>query len=79
MDINERTREVQNQIEGKLSAVSRGKLARVLKMSRKPDMDEYKKTIMITTAGMIFIGGLGFFIYLCFEYIPPWIKGVLHF
>ena len=78
MDIKEKTLEVQSQIEGKLSSISRGKLARVLKMSRKPDMEEYKKTILITFAGMVLIGGLGFIIYLCFEYIPDWVSGALH-
>jgi protein transport protein SEC61 subunit gamma and related proteins len=61
---------VQNKIEHKAQSITRGKLARVLKMSRKPDMEEYKKTILITLAGMVLIGGIGFTIYLGFTYIP---------
>ena len=78
MDIVEETLKVQNQIEHKIQGVTRGKLARVLKMSRKPDMEEYKKTILITLAGMIAIGGLGFLIYLAFTYIPTWVKDALN-
>jgi protein transport protein SEC61 subunit gamma-like protein len=78
MDITDETLKVQNKIENKVQSITRGKLARVLKMSRKPDMEEYKKTILITFFGMILIGGLGFLIYLCFTYIPPFVKNVLN-
>ena len=70
MDIMKETLKAQLKIEHQAQKITRGKLARVLKMSRKPDMEEYKKTILITVAGMIFIGGIGFTIYLAFTYIP---------
>ena len=78
MDITEETLKVQNKIENKAKSITTGKLARVLKMSRKPDMEEYKKTLLITFAGMLLIGALGFLIYLCFQYIPPFIHDSLH-
>jgi len=78
MDITEETLKVQNKIENKAQAIFKGKFARVLKMSRKPDMEEYNKTILITFAGMILMGGIGFMIYLCFTYIPPFISNVLN-
>ena len=58
MDITKETLKVQNKIEHKAQSITRGKLARVLKMSRKPDMEEYKKTILITLAGMRLYGGV---------------------
>ena len=73
MDITKETLKAQTKIEHQLQTITRGKLARVLKMSRKPDMEEYKKTILITFAGMVGIGGLGFIIYLCFHYIPQFV------
>jgi protein transport protein SEC61 subunit gamma-like protein len=78
MDITEETLKIQQKIEHQAQKITRGKLARVLKMSRKPDMEEYKKTILITLAGMILIGGIGFSIYLCFTYIPQFFHDYLN-
>jgi len=78
MDIAEETLNVQNKIEGKAQSIIHGKLARILRMSKKPDTEEYKKTILITLAGMVLIGGIGFTIYLCFTYIPPFFKTLLN-
>lgn len=78
MDIAKETLKIQNKIESKAQVITHGKLARILRMSKKPDMEEYKKTILITLAGMFLIGGIGFMIYLGFTYIPPFFKDLLN-
>lgn len=44
----------------------RGKLAewkRVLKITRKPDREEFSMAAKVTGAGILIIGGIGFLIY----------------
>lgn len=78
MDLADKTLKVQERIENKARSMSRGKLARVLKMARKPDNEEFKKTCLITVAGMLFIGGLGFVIYLIWTFVPPFFADLLN-
>jgi protein transport protein SEC61 subunit gamma and related proteins len=64
MDVVDKSREVQKDIEERASRIGKGKYGRVIKMARKPTRDEYVKTITITGLGLLLIGGLGFLIYL---------------
>jgi protein transport protein SEC61 subunit gamma and related proteins len=64
MDIVDKSREVQKDIDERVSKIGKGKYGRVIKMARKPTPDEYVKTITITGIGLLLIGGLGFLIYL---------------
>ncbi|HUL39191.1 MAG TPA: protein translocase SEC61 complex subunit gamma [Methanomassiliicoccales archaeon] len=64
MDIVDKSREVQKDIDERVSKIGKGKYGRVIKMARKPTRDEYVKTITITGIGLLLIGGLGFLIYL---------------
>jgi protein transport protein SEC61 subunit gamma-like protein len=57
-------------LEAKVKHVGRGQYGRVLKMARKPTSEEYSKTIIVTGIGIVLIGGLGFIIYLVWEYFP---------
>lgn len=66
----ERTKRWQMLVESKVKHVGRGQYGRVLKMSRKPTSEEYSKTIIVTGIGIVIIGGLGFIIYLVWEYFP---------
>ena len=70
MDIVEKSWEVQGTIEDRVKRIGKGKYGRVIKMARKPTPDEYVKTVMITGIGIILIGGLGFAIYLIWQYLP---------
>lgn len=67
MDIVEKSREVQKDIDERVGRIGKGKYGRVIKMSRKPTRDEYVKTITITGIGLLAIGGLGFLIYLIWK------------
>jgi len=68
---------LQNRIESWLKNIGRGKYGRVLKMSRKPTSDEYSKTLIITGIGILIIGGLGFLIYLIWEYFGDAVEYIL--
>lgn len=68
--------ELQRRIEEKFKHLGKGKYGRVIKMARKPDYDEYIRTIGITGAGILFVGGLGFAIYYLWNHFPDWISGL---
>ena len=73
MDLLEKSIRAQRWIEDGTSSIGKGRYGRVLKMSRKPDQDEFRKTIIITSIGMALIGGLGFVIWMIWEYLPDYI------
>ena len=77
MDILEKSLGLQNKVIERTKRIGKGKYGRVLRMSRKPDSEEFIKTVQVTTMGMILIGGLGFFIYLVFEYTPDLVDWIL--
>ncbi|MEF8873736.1 MAG: protein translocase SEC61 complex subunit gamma [Candidatus Thermoplasmatota archaeon] len=70
MDIVEGSWKVQDKIEEQAGKIGKGKFGRILKMARKPDMEEYKKTLLIVVGGLLLIGGLGFLIYWLWENLP---------
>ncbi len=55
--------EQQEKIERKFQGIGKGKYARILKMAKKPDGNEYTKVVMIAGVGIILLGMLGFAIY----------------
>ena len=63
VDIVEQSWDIQRRIEGRVKNIGKGKYGRVLKMARKPEMDEYVKVLQITSIGLFLMGGLGFLIY----------------
>jgi protein transport protein SEC61 subunit gamma-like protein len=71
MDIVEKSWEIQEKIEERFKGLGKGKYGRVLKMSRKPTNEEYRKTIMLAGLGVILIGMLGFGIYWAAKLIRP--------
>ncbi|UCF08866.1 MAG: protein translocase SEC61 complex subunit gamma [Thermoplasmata archaeon] len=70
VDIVEKTWEIQDKIEEKTKYMGKGKYGRVLKMARKPDSEEYTKTLQITGLGIVLLGGLGFLIFLIWTRAP---------
>jgi protein transport protein SEC61 subunit gamma-like protein len=55
---------VQHKIESKWAGLSSGRFARVLRMARKPEPDEFRQSATIVLVGIALIGGLGFLVYL---------------
>lgn len=70
VDVVEKSREVQKDIEERVKRVGKGKYGRVLKMARKPNNEEYVRVVEITGLGLILIGGLGFLIFWIMNYLP---------
>ena len=78
-DILDKSWEIQEKIEEKTKYVGKGKYGRVLKMARKPDSEEYNKTLWITGLGIIALGGLGFVIFLIWAYGPEYFGSLFGF
>lgn len=76
-NIIDRAWEVQKRIEDKLRNIGKGKYGRIIRMAIKPTEEEYYKTLKITFAGMLIIGGIGFLIYIFKQVVAPWIMSHL--
>jgi len=73
MDIVEGSWKVQDKIEERAGKIGKGKFGRILKMARKPDKEEYRKTLLIVVIGILLIGGLGFSIMWLWDNIPAYL------
>lgn len=69
----DRARRVQEQFDGRLKNMGHGKYGRVLRMARKPTVDDYVKVLEVTWLGAVIIGVVGFFIYIFFTQVGPWV------
>jgi protein transport protein SEC61 subunit gamma-like protein len=69
----DRANRVQEQIDGRLKNVGHGKYGRILRMARKPAVEEYVKVLEVTWIGAVIIGTLGFLFYIFFQIGGPWI------
>jgi len=45
-------------------------------MAKKPDGEDYKRSLQITSIGCIAIGGLGFAIYYTWKYGPEFFRSI---
>ena len=70
MSVEAKATECQEKLESKVSNVGKGKYGRILRMCRTPTLDEYKKTMVIVTAGILILGVVGFGIYWLMSYLP---------
>ena len=77
MTVVDRARRVQDSLDGHLRNVGHGKFGRILRMARKPDVDEYVKVLQVKFLGAVLIGGIGFALYIFFTVLGPWVWGQL--
>ncbi len=63
----------QRKVEKKINSFGKGRYARVLRMARKPEPEEFKQTSNIVLVGIAVIGGIGFVIFLLMD----WLQGVI--
>lgn len=68
---------LQKRVEERFKHIGKGKYGRVLKMAVTPTKEEFAKTLQITGLGIILIGGLGFTIFLLWNYAFPALKSFL--
>ena len=73
----DRARRVQDQFDGRLRRVGHGKYGRILRMARKPEVDEYVRVLEITAIGAVIVGSVGFMLYIFFTEVGPWLWGQL--
>ncbi len=62
--------DAQERLEGRLANIGRGKYGRVLRMSRKPTPEEFRKASLVAAAGILFLGTIGFLIFYVMSFIP---------
>jgi protein transport protein SEC61 subunit gamma-like protein len=72
VDIVEESWNIQGRIESRVKNFGKGKYGRVLKMTKKPETDEYIKVLQITSIGLVLMGGLGFLIYWLWSIFPTY-------
>jgi protein transport protein SEC61 subunit gamma-like protein len=60
----------QERLENRLANIGKGKYGRVLRMSRKPTPEEYRKAAMVSAIGVAILGVMGFLIYYAMSFIP---------
>ncbi|MGB1586691.1 MAG: protein translocase SEC61 complex subunit gamma [Thermoplasmatota archaeon] len=59
--------DAQHKVEKKFGNIGKGKYARVLKMARKPEPEEFRQTASIVLVGIGVIGAIGFVIFLLMD------------
>jgi len=79
LNILERFRNTQEKIEERTKYIGRGKYGRVLRMARKPNSEEYTKTLQITGLGIVLLGGLGFLIFWIWTTAPDFFGDLFGF
>jgi protein transport protein SEC61 subunit gamma-like protein len=77
MDILEISWRYERKIEDFVKHLGKGRYGRVMRMTRKPDNEEYGKVLQITGIGLILIGAIGFLIYLMWNFLPGYLKNIL--
>ena len=75
--VEEKFRIAQAIIEKRFRNLGKGKYTRILKMARRPTSEEYSKTLMITGAGLMLIGFIGYLIYIGMAYGVPALRDFL--
>src|SRR5687767_11565702 len=59
----------QEKVERKWASLGSGRFARVLRMARKPEPEEFRQSSTIVLVGIGVIGGIGFMVYLLMGWI----------
>lgn len=60
----EKSWDAQRKVEKKIGGLGKGKYARVLRMAKKPEPEEFRQTANIVVVGIAVVGGIGFAVFL---------------
>lgn len=63
----DRAWDAQHRLEKRTKRIGSGRYARVLKMARKPEPEEFRRTSIIVAVGLLIIGFIGFVIFLLMD------------
>ncbi len=61
--------DAQRKVEKKIGGLGKGKYARVLRMAKKPEPEEFRQTANIVLVGIAIIGGIGFGVFLFMDWL----------
>lgn len=61
--------EAQERLSKRWEGLGRGRIARVLRMARKPEPDEFRHSAVVVLVGIAVIGAIGFFTYLFMDWL----------
>ena len=59
----------QEKLEQKWAGIGSGRFARVLRMARKPEPEEFRQSSTIVLVGIGLIGGIGFMVFLLMDWL----------
>jgi protein transport protein SEC61 subunit gamma-like protein len=59
----------QDRMTKRWDGMGKGRIARVLRMARKPEPEEFRQSALIVLVGIAIIGALGFFTYLFMSWL----------
>ena len=59
----------QDKLTKRWEGIGKGRIARVLRMARKPEPEEFRQSAIIVLVGIAIIGALGFFTYLFMSWL----------
>jgi protein transport protein SEC61 subunit gamma-like protein len=68
-DLIDKAWKAQSNIEKRGKQLGKGKYGRIFRIAKKPDEEEYTKTIEISIVGLLMLGLIGFGIFLLFKLI----------
>lgn len=61
--------DAQAKVEQKWTGIGSGRFARVLRMARKPEPEEFRQSATIVLVGIGVIGGIGFLVFLLMDWL----------
>jgi len=61
--------DAQERVERKWAGIGSGRFARVLRMARKPEPEEFRQSSTIVLVGIGLIGGIGFMVFLLMDWL----------
>lgn len=59
----------QDKLSRRWEGLGKGRVARVLRMARKPEPEEFRQSALIVLVGIAIIGAMGFFTYLFMSWL----------
>lgn len=59
----------QHRVDDRIAGITTGRIARVLKMARKPEPEEFRQSALVVLVGIAIIGAFGFFVLLFMEWL----------
>lgn len=65
----ERAWAVQDKLTKRWEGLGKGRIARVLRMARKPEPEEFRQSALVVLVGIAIIGAMGFLTYLFMQWL----------